>query len=236
MYVNCMFCQKDLGKNQVVEHFPVGRRLVFDSARGRLWVVCQKCERWNLTPLEERWEAVEECERLFQETRIRAQTENMGLAKHPEGLVLVRVGEPYREEFAAWRYGDQFGRRRRRAIITTTGVIVVGGVLLSGAVAAGIVSGAVLGQSGNWVNIYLNGRTLTKIRAPDGDLLKMKRPDILKTRLVETADEQGWGVLVHKGKRKETYTGPEARQVAGQLLPHRRQRLPENRPPPARGL
>ena len=89
MYANCMFCQKELGRNQVVEHFPVGRRLVFDSARGRLWVVCRKCERWNLTPLEERWEAVEECERLFRETRLRTQSRNMGLARHREGLVLV---------------------------------------------------------------------------------------------------------------------------------------------------
>ncbi len=220
MYVNCMFCQKDLGRNRVVEHFPVGRRLVFDGARGRLWVVCQKCERWNLTPLEERWEAVEECERLFRKTRIRAQTENMGLARHAEGVVLVRVGEPYREEFAAWRYGDQFGRRRRKAILTTAGVIVAGGAVLSAGLAAGIISGAVLGQSGNWVNLYVNGRTLTKIRATDGKLLKMKRPDILKTRLVESGDEQGWGIQVQKGKRTELYTGPEARLVAGQLLPH----------------
>ena len=110
-----MFCQKPLGANEVVETFPVGRRLAFDSARGRLWVVCPKCERWNLTPLEERWEAVEDCERIFRSTRMRVSTENIGLARHAEGLTLVRVGRPLRPEFAAWRYGDQFGRRQRRA-------------------------------------------------------------------------------------------------------------------------
>ena len=31
MYTTCMFCQKDLGRNQVVEAFPVGRRLAFDA-------------------------------------------------------------------------------------------------------------------------------------------------------------------------------------------------------------
>jgi uncharacterized protein (DUF2237 family) len=31
-----------------------------------------------------------------------------------EGLDLVRIGRPLRPEFAACRYGDQFGRRRRR--------------------------------------------------------------------------------------------------------------------------
>jgi len=220
MYRNCMFCQKDLGENQAVEHFPIGRRLVFDSARGRLWVVCTKCERWNLTPMEERWEAVEDCERLFRDTRLRAQSENMGLAKLPEGTVLVRVGEPLRDEFAAWRYGDQFGRRRKKVILVTTGVVVVGGVLLSGAVAAGVISGAALGQSGNFVNVFLNGRTLTKIKAGDGTVLRIKRPDLQKTRLVDTGDEQGWGIQVKKGKRVEVYTEADARRVAGQLLPH----------------
>ena len=48
-----MYCKKPLGSNEVVESFPVGRRLAFDAARGRLWVVCSHCERWNLSPLEE---------------------------------------------------------------------------------------------------------------------------------------------------------------------------------------
>ena len=215
-----MFCQKHLGRNQVVEHFPVGRRLVFDAHRGRLWVVCRKCERWNLTPLEERWEAVEECERLFRETRVRAQTENMGMARHPEGLVLIRVGAPLREEFAAWRYGDQFHRRRNRMILTTAGAVVVAGVVVSGAVAAGLVSGAVLGQSGNIVSMFVNGRTVTTIRSDDGTVLKLKRPDLQKVRILPTDDGQGWGVLIRKGKRNEEYTGEEARRVAGQILPH----------------
>jgi len=111
-----MFCKTPLGSNEVVEAFPVGLRLAFDAAKGRLWVVCRNCERWNLTPLEERWEAVETCEGLFRATRIRTSTENIGMARHAEGLELVRIGEPLRPEFAAWRYGDQFRRRRRRWI------------------------------------------------------------------------------------------------------------------------
>ena len=78
MYTKCMFCTKPLGTNEVVETFPVGRRLAFDEARGRLWVVCRKCERWNLTPLEERWEAVEACERIFRDTRIRPADDDPG--------------------------------------------------------------------------------------------------------------------------------------------------------------
>jgi hypothetical protein len=125
MYGTCLFCNASLGANEVVETFPVGRRLAFDARRGRLWVVCRRCERWNFSPIEERWEAVEDLERMFRETRVRASTENVGLARHREGLELVRIGQPLRPEFAAWRYGDQFGRRRRRAILDGVGGIGV---------------------------------------------------------------------------------------------------------------
>ncbi len=141
MYSTCLFCQTQLGKNEAIEHFPVGRRLAFDAAKGRLWVVCRKCERWNLTPLEERWEAIEECERAFRDTKLRVSTEHIGLARVSEGLELVRIGEPQRPEMAAWRYGDQFGRRRRKHIATIAGaVVVVGGVMIAGP-AVGLWSG-----------------------------------------------------------------------------------------------
>ena len=75
MYTTCLFCEAGLGRNERVEGMPVGRRLAFDAEKGRLWVVCQRCTRWNLTPLDERWEALEECERLFRSTRVRVSTE-----------------------------------------------------------------------------------------------------------------------------------------------------------------
>ena len=75
MFSTCLFCHGGLGKNEVVEHFPVGSRLAFDSARGRLWAVCPQCRRWNLSPLDERWEAIDECERLFRGTRARTSTD-----------------------------------------------------------------------------------------------------------------------------------------------------------------
>lgn len=218
MYSACMFCNKPLGENQVVEHFPIGRRLAFDSARGRLWVVCRKCERWNLTPLEERWEAVETCERLFERTRVRASTDNIGIARHPEGLELVRIGEPLRPEFAAWRYGDQFGRRRKKAILYGVGgMAVFGGVVLGGA-ATGILSGAVLAQSGNLVNAW-NQRTLLKLSTDDGRVLKLKNVDLLGTRLREPTDGEGFRLEVRKGKKKEWFEGEEAERLAGRIIP-----------------
>ena len=137
MYTACMFCQSPLGANDHIEHFPIGRRLAFDSAKGRLWVVCRRCAQWNLAPLEERWEAVEECEREYRAVRARVSTAEIGLARLADGLDLVRIGTPLRPEFAAWRFGDQFGVRRQRTMLKVAG----GGVLAVGAGAA-IVSAA----------------------------------------------------------------------------------------------
>src|SRR5258708_36844406 len=120
MYAPCLFCHTALGTNEVVESFPIGRRLAFDAATGRLWVICRKCERWNLTPIEERWEAVEQCERLFTSTRLRVSSDNIGLSRLREGLELVRIGRPLRPGMAAWGDGGQVGRRPRPSIIGTT--------------------------------------------------------------------------------------------------------------------
>ena len=214
-----MFCNRPLGSNEVIETFPVGRRLAFDAAQGRLWVVCRKCERWNLSPLEERWEAVEMCEKLFRDTRVRVSTENVGLARHQEGLELVRIGAPMRPEFAAWRYGDQFGRRRRRQILYGVGAsVVIGGVVIGGVV-TGAISGAVLAHSGSFWNAWANGRTLVKHRRPNGELLKLKRMDLLGTRVRTANDDLGFKVEVRKGKRKEWFRGDEARRIVGAILP-----------------
>jgi hypothetical protein len=126
MYSACLHCHRRLGANEAVEHFQVGRRLAFDSAKGRLWVVCPHCARWNLTPIEERWEAVEDCERLFRGQRLRAQTDNVGLAKLREGTDLIRIGSPLRPEFAAWRYGPVFMKRLRNRIATIGGIGAAG--------------------------------------------------------------------------------------------------------------
>lgn len=219
MFGACMFCSRPLGTNEAVEHFPVGRRLAFDAARGRLWVVCRRCERWNLTPLEERWEAVETCERLFRDTRVRVSTDQVGLARLREGLELVRIGEPLRPEFAAWRYGDQFGRRRRRAMLYGAGAAIAFGGIVVGGSALGIVGGSVLAQSGNAWNVWLNGRTRVKLRPDDGRVLSLRRPDLLGTRIRFEARAASFGIEVRKGRHREWFEGEEARRMACQIVP-----------------
>lgn len=167
MYTRCLWCTADLGRNEVLESFPVGRRLAFDQAKGRLWVVCKQCERWNLTPVEERWEAIESCERLYRDARQRVATEQIGLAKLREGLELVRIGTPLRPEFAAWRYGDQFGRRRQRAL-----ALGAAGVAVAGAAYAGL---AWLGGA-----VFFNGM-----------FLQWGKEGFLRTRTATTLDLAG---------------------------------------------
>ena len=138
MYATCIHCRHHLGANDRIEHFPTGRKLAFDPAKGRLWVVCPSCGQWNLTPFEERWEALEECEKLFRATPRRASTSEIGIAIIPGALDLVRVGRPQRPEFAAWRYGERLLRRRRtvRWATGTAGAIGAAG-LVGAAVATG---------------------------------------------------------------------------------------------------
>jgi hypothetical protein len=126
VYSHCLFCSRALGRNEALEAFPVGRRLAYDAARGRLWAVCTGCGRWNLTPLDARWEAIEQAERLFRRARVRASTDNIGLARVADRTELVRVGRPTLPEFASWRYADVFARRRRRAAVHRTAAGAVG--------------------------------------------------------------------------------------------------------------
>jgi hypothetical protein len=232
VYSTCLFCNESLGKNEVIEHFPVGRRLAYDAAKGRLWVVCRKCERWNLTPLEERWEAIEEAERRFTETRLRVSTDNIGLAKLREGLELVRIGSALRPEMAAWRYGDQFGKRRRKhLVLTTAGIAVVAGVVVAGP-ASGIIAG---GGWGLWqgmsglYNAYQNRRTRLTLRLPGAsDVVTIRKQHLDHTTL--TRDSDGWMLnLSYDPRGKWTVAGrawqmmelrgEAAIKVAGQVMP-----------------
>ena len=219
-----MFCHRPLRSNEVVETFPVGRRLAFDAAKGRLWVVCASCERWNLTPLEERWEAVETCEEIFRATRVRTSSENIGLARHAEGLELVRIGKPLRPEFAAWRYGDQFGTRRRRHIVlyTAAGLGLAGGVVVGGALGGFFGANAAF-VSANWANIWNMYRPTVRFRPCDGQLRRLNMLALSTARIQSTADETGFRVQTGKGwlgtNKKEWFEGEDAHRAISAILP-----------------
>jgi hypothetical protein len=203
MYSTCIFCQSSLGKNEAIEHFPVGRRLAFDAAKGRLWVVCRSCERWNLTPIEERWEAIEECERAFSETRLRVSTDHIGLARLREGTTLIRIGAPQRPELAAWRYGDQFGRRRRRYIVGgVASIAAVGGLIIAGPVTGLLGAGAVnIINVGNLARYF---RTVARVKV-GSRTVRLSLPALNRVAL-RPNDESGFELEV-------PYSSPVSQRV-----------------------
>jgi len=229
MYTTCLFCDADLGRNQLLEELPVGRRVAFDAHRGRLWVVCRRCERWNLTPVEERWEPIEQCERLFRATRVRVSTDNIGLARLSEGLELVRVGPALRPEFAAWRYGDQFGRRRQRAIVAggagavaiaaaapiaipaALTVYAAGGVFLGGLVTAGV------SLPVRVVRDYFTAeRVVARIPTDAGPTVDVRVRHLRESALV-FADDNVQLTLAHDGGTS-VVSGPRAHRALGVVL------------------
>jgi hypothetical protein len=232
MYSTCLFCNGDLGRNEAIEHFQVGRRLAFDAAKGRLWVVCRKCERWNLTPLEERWEAIEECERAFGATRLRVSTDQIGLARLKEGLELVRIGDPQRPEMAAWRYGDQFGRRRRKQYLIGGGVVLLAGAVIVAGPMTGLIGAGAISPLSNLITTgsqLYRQRTIIRVPSPGGELLRTRLADLDRVRLEVQDDElvlslpiaedgtRFW--LGRKSREMRTLTGDDAVRAAGALLP-----------------
>ena len=117
MYRTCLRCDGSLGGNTEILHLPVGRKIAFDTRRGRLWVICTRCGQWNLTPLEERWEALEECERLATSAEVRASGTSAALAQTETGLELLRVGGMSDADIANWRYGRRIAQRNRSRLL-----------------------------------------------------------------------------------------------------------------------
>lgn len=221
MYTTCLFCHQSLGRNEAIEAFPVGARLAFDPARGRLWVVCSRCERWNLTPLEERWEAIEQSDRLYTDTRRRVSTDNIGLARLRDGTTLVRIGEPLRPEFAAWRYGDQFGRRRRRQfLISGAGIVGVGAVVAGGAI-AGVAIGAVGWGISQVVSSLIYGNpeaVVAKINTTSRGLVHVRRRHLAETGISTTSDGS-LAIDLRFKNGAQRFEGPEAARIASIVVP-----------------
>lgn len=237
MYATCIFCRAALGANEAIEPFPVGRRLAYDADNGRLWVVCTACARWNLTPLEERWAAIDECERRFRGTTVRVSTDQVGLARLPDGTELVRIGRPLRPEFAAWRYGARFNRRRREsqliagaglAMTAVTAALtapILGPVLAMGAIsivaAPGITSvfGAIpiVGTLAlrDWIR---EDRVVARLTDPTGRAMAVRARHLADVEL--HVDPRGGApeLVVPSDAGWASFTGTAAVQTAGVLL------------------
>ncbi len=173
----------------------MGKRLAFDSDRGRLWAVCPACERWNLTPLEERWEALEECERAYRDTRKRVSTDNIALARLRDGTDLIRIGQPLRPEFAAWRYERVIAKRRWKQhgmVALAAGAPLAAGAINAASMSAftnmvPLIGGGLLAISaglghGYWHNYELYWRRHMRIEMQDGSFADLTLPQLQATK------------------------------------------------------
>lgn len=203
MYRNCIFCSAAFGTNDALESFPVGRQLAFDAWKGRLWAVCPVCARWNLSPIEERWESVDAAEKLFVDAKLRVQSENVGIAQLPDGTRLIRVGSAVPGELAAWRYGRQLLRRRRRYFVTgalgvATTLAVYGGAMATGTGLMGLWLG------GSWVESRRQQKVIHRVRGTDsGRTAVIRRWHLEGINLDASATGDGLEVHIRDAHRKK---------------------------------
>lgn len=222
MYTTCIHCNQDLGRNEAFETFPVGTRLAFDAARGRLWVVCRRCQRWNLSPLDARWETIEAAERRFRDSRLRVSTDNVGMARLREGMDLIRIGTPQRPEMAAWRYGDQFGRRRKQQMLITGLALSGVAALIGGFAAAGVGIGTFAGVANSGFDALINGRggeIIARVPLPDGRIVDVKRKHARMSAIEVGHSDDGLALRLESVAGSHLLIGDAAAKVAARLLP-----------------
>jgi hypothetical protein len=191
--------------------------------------VCRKSEKWNLTPLDERWEAIEKCEQLFRDTKKRVSTDNIGLARLNEGLELVRIGEPQRPEFAAWRYGDQFGRRHKRATIIGSATLAMTFGALATRYYPGFTPSALVLAVGYWGSMAMTygniiainrrrRRLMARLHMPTGRLVKLKPFE--NFLVVPDSGSEGWALDVQHAGGSEQLKGDIALRAMARIMAH----------------
>lgn len=195
MYTTCAFCGAEFDGDGGPSELGVGRRIAFDEWKGRLWVVCPKCSRWNLTPLDDRLERIEALARAARDSRLLASTEQVSLLRW-QHYDLVRVGKPPRVELAGWRYGERLrARDRERAKVVVPLTLAAVGLGVAANVAVGGSFGFLIWNVGRWSdNLYVwmvGGRRVILTEPPIcnhcGTLLTVKARHIQHARLLPDA-------------------------------------------------
>lgn len=228
MFRTCAFCNAPLDGDGGPSGLGVGRRLAFDEWKARLWVICSKCSRWNLTPLDDRLERIEPVARAAAAGRVAAATDQVALIRW-QRYDLVRVGKPPRVELATWRYGERL-RLRQRERLKVVVPLTVAAVGL--AVAANVAAGGGLGvfvwnlhRLGDWMYVQLVGNR--KVALPEapicascGALMQLRAKHVQHARVVPDAHAEVAVVLSCPQCHREgaQLTGSEAVQVLRQGL------------------
>lgn len=228
MYKTCAFCNATLDGDGGPSGLGVGRRLAFDEWKARLWVVCPKCARWNLTPLDDRLERIEALARATVEARLLANTEQVALLRW-QHYDLIRVGKPPRVELAGWRYGERLAaRNRERAKVVVPLTLAAVGLGIAANVALGGSFGFFAWNLGRGVdNIYVGLIGLRPVRLVEppicdrcGTVVRLKAKHVQHARVVPDA-HQDLGVLVscpNCHREAALLTGPDASAILRQGL------------------
>lgn len=226
MYRSCLVCRAKLGAERAEPRLPVGERIAFAPADGRLWVVCTRCGEWNLAPIRRRWEAIEAAEQLYAAAREKASSDVVAVAE-ADGVSLVRVGEV--SELPTLRYASRLRQRSRRAgrsewvrRIRSAGVGIgsaaLGGLLFG---PAGFFTGFMLSQVVLEIITERGLRMVAELRPPEGadhrrGTIRVTMRDLRDARLVPVDDEPGWKLRVRKGVELE---GDDAVEAVRTLCP-----------------
>ena len=139
LYTQCLVCHTPFPSNEELEYFSTSTRVAYDAQRGRLWAICRSCKRWSLAPIEKRWEALEELEKLVKDrAKLLSQTDNVALLR-AGNLDVVKVGRADLTEEAWWRYGRELtSRAEKHRRLTFMGTAVAGATLAGGWATGGI--------------------------------------------------------------------------------------------------
>jgi hypothetical protein len=228
MFRSCGFCNAAFDGDGGPSGLGVGRRLAFDEWKGRLWVVCPRCSRWNLTPFDDRLERIEALARVASQGRIAASTEQVALIRW-QRYDLVRVGKPPRVELATWRYGERLrNRQRERMKVVVPLTIAAIGVGIAANVAAGGGFGVIVWNIHRIADgIYLRivgGRKVTLVETPIcahcGTLMQLRARHVQHARVVPDRHADMAVVLSCPRCRREgaQLTGHDAIQALRQGL------------------
>lgn len=142
-------------------------------------------------------------------------TDNIGLARVREGLELVRIGAPKRPEFAAWRYGDQFGRRRRNAVLGAIGATAFWGGITVAPVLGSL--GPVALSFGYLLTEWLRPRV--RVRTEHGRTITLRLVDLLDATVESEADADEWSLSLTHRDGKTVFRGADAERVLELVLP-----------------
>jgi len=228
MFSSCAFCNAAFDGDGGPSGLGVGRRIAFDEWKGRLWVVCPRCSRWNLTPFDDRLERIEAVARAASQGRIAASTQQVALIRW-ERYDLVRVGKPPRVELATWRYGERLrNRQRERMKVVVPLTVAAIGLGIAANVAAGGGFGVVVWNVHRLADrfyVWLVGSRKVQLIEPPicahcGTLMQLRARHVQYARIVPDRHAEMAVLLSCPKCRQEgaQLTGTDAIQVLRQGL------------------